>query len=79
VIYVNGTEVGRANMPSGTITRTTYATAAPSTSTAVANPVVVQIPTNVIQSGSNTIAVEVHSNYRSTPSSSIDARIEAQQ
>jgi hypothetical protein len=40
--------------------------------------VVVQIPTNLIQSGSNTIAVEVHSNYRSTPSSSLDATIEAQ-
>jgi hypothetical protein len=79
VAYVNGTEVARANLPSGTISRTTYATAAPSTSTAVANPVVVQIPTTLIQAGSNTIAIEVHSNYRSTPSSSIDARIEAQQ
>ena len=79
VVYVNGTEVARANMPSGTISRTTYATAAPSTSTAVANPVVAQIPTNLIQAGSNTIAIEVHSNYRSTPSSSIEAKIEAQQ
>lgn len=79
VVYVNGTEVARSNMPAGAITRTTYATAAPSTAAAVANPVVVQISPSLIRSGSNTIAVEVHSNYRSTPSSSIDASIEAQQ
>ena len=78
VVYVNGTEVARANMPTGTVTRNTYATAAPSTNSAIANPVVVQIPTNLIQNGANTVAVEVHSNYRSTPSSSLDMAIEAQ-
>ena len=76
VVYVNGTEVRRANMPAGTITRNTFATAAPSTATAIANPVTVNIPTNLIQSGSNTIAVEVHSNYRGTPNTSIDVTIE---
>jgi hypothetical protein len=77
VIYVNGTEVRRVNLPGGAITRTTYATAAPSTASAIANPVTVDIPANLIRSGSNTIAVEVHSNYRSTPNTSIDATIEA--
>ncbi len=78
VVYVNGTEVTRANLPAGTITPNTYATAAPSTSTALANPVIVPIPAELIQTGVNTIAVEVHSNYRSTPSSSIDAKVTAQ-
>ena len=78
VVYVNGTEVKRANLPAGTITRTTFATAAPSTATATANPVTAPVPTNLIQSGSNTIAVEVHSNYRSTPNTSLDATITAQ-
>ena len=78
VVYVNGTEVKRTNLPAGTITPTTYATAAPSTASAIANPVTAQIPVNLIQSGSNTIAVEVHSNYRSTPNTSLDATITAQ-
>lgn len=78
VVYVNGTEVGRSNMPSGTITPTTYATTARSTTTALANPVVMQVPINLIQPGDNTIAVEVHSNYRSTPNTSMDVTIEAQ-
>ena len=78
VVYVNGTEVKRTNLPAGSITPTTYATAAPSTASAIANPVTAQIPVNLIQSGSNTIAVEVHSNYRSTPNTSLDATITAQ-
>ena len=78
VVYVNGTEVTRANLPTGTITRTTFATAAPSTASAIANPVTVQIPTNLVHAGSNSIAVEVHSNYRGTPNSSLEATIEGQ-
>ena len=77
VVYVNGTEVRRVNLPAGAITRTTYATAAPSTASAIANPVTVDIPPNLIQQGSNTIAVEVHSNYRSTPNTSMAVTIEA--
>jgi hypothetical protein len=77
IVYVNGTEVRRVNLPAGTVTANTYATAAPSTSSAIANPVTVEIPKNLIQSGANTIAVEVHSNYRSTPNTSIEATIEA--
>ena len=77
VVYVNGTEVRRVNLPAGAITRTMYATAAPSTASAIANPVAVDIPPNLIQQGSNTIAVEVHSNYRSTPNTSMAVTIEA--
>ncbi|MDN5655581.1 MAG: hypothetical protein L0G46_10930, partial [Kocuria sp.] len=38
VVYVNGTEVGRANMPTGTVSHGTYATAAPRTPDAIASP-----------------------------------------
>lgn len=79
VVYVNGTEVGRSNLPAGTITPNTYALTARSTSTAIANPVTIEVPASLLTAGPNTVAAEVHSNYRSTPSTSFDAAIEAQQ
>ena len=78
VVYINGTEVKRTNLPAGAVGPNTFATAAPSTASAINNPVTVQIPTNLIQAGSNSIAVEVHSNYRGTPNTSIEATIEGQ-
>ncbi|MFC5675849.1 delta-60 repeat domain-containing protein [Aeromicrobium endophyticum] len=71
-VYVNGKEVGRANLPEGALTRGTYATVAASTATAVASPVSWNVPPSVLVDGVNTIAVEVHSNYRLTPSLSMD-------
>ena len=76
VLYVNGREVKRSNMPEGTVTNTTLATAAPSTSTAKANPVEVTVPAEYLREGKNVIAVSVHSNYRSTPSVSFDLKAE---
>ena len=38
VVYVNGTEVGRKNMPTGAITHDSYATAAPRSTTAAGAP-----------------------------------------
>lgn len=77
VVYVNGTEVGRSNMPSGTVTASTYALSAPSTATALATPVVLTIPKTLLVAGANSIAVEVHSNYKTTPSASMDLSIDA--
>ncbi|MEJ7633694.1 fibrinogen-like YCDxxxxGGGW domain-containing protein [Aeromicrobium sp.] len=74
-VYVNGTEVGRSNLPAGAITASTYASSAPSTTTAIANEVTFDVPIALLQAGSNSIAVEVHSNYRSTPSTSMDLRL----
>lgn len=70
VVYVNGKEVARANMPAGPITHNSYATAAPSTAVALATPVVVTVPGSAFVTGTNVISAEVHSNYRNTPSSS---------
>lgn len=76
-VYVNGVEVGRANLPSGTLTPTTYAKTAVSTANAISDPVVFEVPPNLLRDGSNSIAVEVHSNYRSTPNTSMDLTLTA--
>ena len=59
VVYMNGVEVFRSNMPSGTISSTTLASAAisgGSESTYVTTP----LSPNVLVAGTNVIAVEVH-------------------
>ncbi|WP_062005517.1 MULTISPECIES: LamG-like jellyroll fold domain-containing protein [Arthrobacter] len=72
VVYVNGTEVGRSNMPSGTITDTTYATSARRTAVANAAPLIIDVPVGLLVDGVNTIAAETHLNYRATPDISFD-------
>ncbi|WP_166355372.1 fibrinogen-like YCDxxxxGGGW domain-containing protein [Phytoactinopolyspora limicola] len=79
VVYMNGEEVGRWNMPGGTITGNTYATAAPRTNTAVANAITVTVPTDLLVEGANVVAAEVHLNYRSTPDVSFDLGLVAEQ
>lgn len=56
LIYVNGTEVWRNNMPNGTVTSSTLATAYAVEGT----PVSILIPASVLTTGTNIIAVEVH-------------------
>lgn len=72
VIYVNGAEVARRNMPAGTISSSTYATAAPSTAAAIAAPIIINLPVSAFVAGTNVISAEVHSNYRATPTSSFE-------
>ncbi len=74
VLYVNGVEVGRSNMPSGTITSATYALSAPAAADRH-EPVRIAVPTSAFHPGTNTIAVEVHLNYRSQPTSGFDLKI----
>lgn len=76
-VYVNGTEIGRSNLPAGTLSASTYALTAPSTAAAVASPVLWDIPLGLLVDGPNSIAVEVHSNYRATPSTSMDLSLVA--
>jgi hypothetical protein len=76
VVYINGTEVTRTNMPAGTITWQSFA------STNVGSPADrqwndVAVPTSVLVNGVNTIAVEVHQNYRSSGDLAIDVALEA--
>lgn len=72
VVYVNGVEVARRNMPSGAISFSTYASSAPSTSAAISAPVVIPLPGNAFTAGRNVISAEVHSNYRATPNSTFE-------
>lgn len=59
IVYVNGVEAGRYNMPSGTVTFSTY-----STSYAPNNPDTgsMTLATSLFKKGANVIAVEVHNN-----------------
>lgn len=71
VVYVNGVEVGRSNMPAGTVTDGTYATTwVPSAERHV--PVRIEVPSSAFRAGANTIAVELHLNYRSQSSAGFD-------
>ena len=72
VVYVNGTEVGRSNMPEGSITFNSYASSAVNSTVANANPVVIVVPTELLVTGTNTIAVETHVNYRATKDMGFD-------
>lgn len=77
VAYLNGVEVLRSNMGTGTIAYNSYATTAPRTATALGNPVTVTVPGWAVQDGANVVSVEVHSNYRSTPDSTFDLQVKA--
>lgn len=64
VVSVNGTEVGRSNMPSGPISYRSYASSGIGTASAV--PVTFTVPSALLVDGSNVIAAETHLNYHAT-------------
>lgn len=76
-VYVNGVEVGRHNLPGTTLTSGTYASAAPRSATAAANPVSFDVPSELLVDGENVVSAEVHLNYRSSPDLSFDLSLEA--
>ena len=59
VVYVNGTEVLRSNLPGGTIGYRTRASL-PILGVAEDTPVIFSVPPAVLVAGENTIAVEIH-------------------
>ena len=61
VVYVNGVEVFRENMPAGPILPTTFALGAISAPEET-TPVPFTVPSSVLVTGTNVIAVEVHQN-----------------
>jgi hypothetical protein len=74
VVYVNGVEVARPNMPAGTITSQTFA------STNISSPAdrtwnTYTIPPSVLTTGTNTIAIEVHKNFRSSAALGLDVQL----
>jgi hypothetical protein len=66
VVYVNGTEVARGNMREGTVTHLTYAPSSRRHVVAAADPLVVEVPTELLVDGTNVVSAESHVNFRRT-------------
>lgn len=75
-VYVNGTEVGRRNLPSGKLSANTYADQAPNASTAK-QLVTFTVPRDLLSAGQNTVAASTHVNWRSTPNAAFEATLVA--
>ncbi|MDP9847190.1 fibrinogen-like YCDxxxxGGGW domain-containing protein [Streptosporangium lutulentum] len=60
VIYINGTEVGRDNLPAGDVSYGTAAVIGLQTNTEERTPVRFTVPATALVAGTNTIAVEMH-------------------
>jgi Calcineurin-like phosphoesterase/Bacterial Ig-like domain/Purple acid Phosphatase, N-terminal domain len=73
VIYVNGVEVYRNNMPAGTVTNTTLASTAASDDGNTALDFT--ISTSAFVSGNNVIAVEIHQNAGTSSDLSFDLQV----
>ena len=71
-VYLNGTELGRSNLPTGSLTQNSYATAAPRASNAAGAQVTFTVPVELLHAGTNVLAATVHANYRATPDLSFD-------
>jgi len=71
IIYVNGTEAGRFNMPSGNVSYNTFAT----TYADQFPEGTLNLPANLFHKGSNVIAVEVHNNNANSTDIIFDAAI----
>lgn len=74
VVYLNGTEVARDNMPAGTITATSRAVAGRS-GTAENAVRTFSIDPALLRDGRNVLAVEIHQDYRGTSDSSMQATL----
>ncbi len=72
VVYINGKEVGRFNMPSGTIKYNTYAS---QYCDDFQFPQTIAIPASLLKRGANLIAVEVHNNDVSSSDALWDASL----
>ncbi len=72
VVYINGQEAARYQMPSGAVSFNTYAT-----SHAVSNPdqTVLSLPASLFRKGTNRIAIEVHQNQGTSSDMYLDARL----
>ncbi len=72
VVYVNGTEVYRNNLPGGVIAYTTLASPAADDG---ATPQPFTIPSNLIVAGNNIIAAEIHQNIATSSDISFDMEL----
>lgn len=75
VVYVNGVEVLRDNMPAGPISYSTGAVSTVSTTYAARTPVTFTVPAAALRDGVNTVAVEVHQNQPYGNDMAFDLRV----
>jgi hypothetical protein len=76
VVYLNGKEVVRSNMPAGTITSTTFASTAIS-GAAETTFSSFSIPVGAFVNGTNTLAVEIHQSSSADPDLSFGLSLKA--
>ena len=76
IVYINGTEVVRSNMPSGTVNYTTFSSAIVD-GTDESNYFSFRIPQNILVNGINTIAVEIHQHDGTSPDLGFDLSMTA--
>ena len=76
VVYVNGVEVHRSNLPTGNLLPSTRATANVA-GTAEGLWTEFDLPVSLLTNGRNTIAVEVHQNSLASTDLSFDLRLTA--
>jgi uncharacterized repeat protein (TIGR01451 family) len=69
VLYLNGTEINRTNMPTGTITHTTWASSAKESVTSFS------IPASSFLTGTNVLAIEMHQNVGTSSDLSFDMNL----
>ena len=74
VVYLNGTEVARPNMPAGTITHTTFASAVAGGSDE-STFYSFDLAPGLLNEGSNTLAVEIHQNNGGSSDISFDLEL----
>lgn len=74
VVYLNGTEVVRSNMPAGTITPTTPASSTVAT-TAESTYYAFTLAPQLLREGTNVLAVEVHQESTASSDVSFDAEL----
>ncbi|MDB6069030.1 MAG: hypothetical protein JWL81_201, partial [Verrucomicrobiales bacterium] len=76
IVYLNGTEIVRDNMPAGTVTYQTLASVSAGDDGASFVPFA-DLPVNLLVSGTNTLAVEIHQNSGGSSDISFDCRLTA--
>ncbi len=74
VVYLNGTEVGRSNMPSGTVSYGTYASSAVGSSDET-RWFPLSVKPSLLQKGTNVIAVELHQANATSSDLSFDLKL----
>jgi hypothetical protein len=72
VVYLNGSEIFRENMPAGAVTAATLASAGDPATYFIRNIQLSSLPAGLLVNGENTLAVELHQNANSTSDAAFD-------